>query len=289
MRPRHSTDNWNLFFPQKRKYVPLQTRLSSPRKMKKEDGQDYSFKERVARASRENSSRIILALDINQGDPEAGLRRARKLLDNTIPNVCGVKIGRQTVLNLGTNRTIQVTRLVHSRGLPCIVDDKLNDIGSTNNAIADAYFRLGMDALTANPFAGWNGGLQPAFKTAHEKGKGIILLVYMSHKGASEGYGQTVAEGRLKKPQYVLFAEKAVKWKADGAVVGATRPQVVREAKRILGGSVPIYSPGVGAQGGELAAALEAGTDYFIIGRSITESTAPSRKAEMFADLSMSH
>ena len=72
-------------------------------------------------------------------------------------------------------------------------------------------------------------------------------------------------------------------------MVGATRPQVVREAKRILGGSVPIYSPGVGAQGGELAAALEAGTDYFIIGRSITESTAPSRKAEMFADLSMSH
>jgi orotidine-5'-phosphate decarboxylase len=257
--------------------------------MKKEDRQDYSFKESIARASRENSSRIILALDVDQVGPEAGLRRAQKLLDKTIPSLCGVKIGRQTVLNLGTNRTIQITRLVHSRSLPCIVDDKLNDIGPTNSAIADAYFRLGMDALTANPFAGWKGGLQPAFKTAHEKRKGIILLVYMSHKGASEGYGQTVAEGRSKKPQYVLFAEKAVKWKADGAVIGATRPQVVREAKRILGRSVPIYSPGVGAQGGDLAAALQAGTNYFIVGRSITESTAPSRKAAMFADLSTSH
>ena len=257
--------------------------------MKEPGGRAVPFKEKIARASRENSSRIILALDTNQGPPHGSLRRARKLLDKTLPSLCGVKIGRQTVLNLGTNRTIQITRLVHRTGLPCIVDDKLNDIGPTNNAIADAYFRLGMDALTANPFAGWKGGLQPVFNKAHHEGKGIILLVYMSHPGASEGYGQTVTEGRLKKPQYVVFAEKAVKWKADGAVVGATRPQVVREAKRILGKSVPIYSPGVGAQGGELAAALEAGTDYFIIGRSITESTAPSSKAEMFADLSMNH
>jgi len=257
--------------------------------MKEPARQSESFKEKVARASRGKNSRIILALDINQGNPEAGFRRARNLLAKTFPSLCGVKIGRQTVLNLGTNRTAQITRLVHSRSLPCIVDDKLNDIGPTNSAIADAYFRLGMDALTANPFAGWKGGLQPAFKTAHEKRKGIILLVYMSHEGASEGYGQTVAEGRSKKPQYILFAEKAVKWKADGAVVGATRPQVVRETKRILGKSVPIYSPGVGTQRGELVMALEAGTDYFIIGRSITESATPSRKAAMFADLSMSH
>lgn len=255
--------------------------------MKEPGGRAVPFKEKIARASRENSSRIILALDTNQGSPEASLRGARKLLDKTLPSLCGVKIGRQTVLSLGTSRTIQITRLVHRSGLPCIVDDKLNDIGPTNSAIAGAYFRLGMDALTANPFAGWKGGLQPVFNKAHDEGKGIILLVYMSHPGASEGYGQTVAKRQSKITQYVLFAEKAVKWKADGAVVGATRPQVVREAKKILGKTVPIYSPGVGTQGGDLKTALEAGTDYFIIGRSITESPAPARKAAMFANLSM--
>src|SRR3972149_5252908 len=103
--------------------------------MKEPARQSESFKEKVALASRENSSRIILALDINQSKPEAGLRRARKLLDKTITSLCGVKIGRQTVLNLGTNRTIQIIRLIHSTGLPCIVDDKLNDIGTTNSAI----------------------------------------------------------------------------------------------------------------------------------------------------------
>lgn len=255
--------------------------------MKEQGRQAEPFKEKIARASRENSSRIILALDIDQGSPEAGLRRARKLLDKTIPSLCAAKIGRQTVLNLGTSRTTQITSLVHKRGLPCIIDDKLNDIGSTNVAIATAYFRLGFDALTANPFAGWRGGLQPVFKRAHRLRNGIILLVYMSHAGASEGYGQTVADGRTKRPQYLVFAERAVKWKADGAVVGATRPNVVREAKRILGKSVPIYSPGVGTQGGDLKTALEAGTDYFIIGRSIIKSPAPSRAAAMFANLSM--
>lgn len=255
--------------------------------MKETDGHAEPFKQLIARASRENSSRVILALDINQRLPEAGLKLAKRLVSKTVEFLCGVKLGRQTVLNLGPNRTRQITGLVHRRGLPCLIDDKLNDIGPTNNAIADAYFRLGMDALTANPFAGWEGGLQPVFRVAHEQGKGIIILVYMSHPGASEGYGQTVIEAGSKKPQYLLFAKRAVKWKADGAVVGATRPDLVREAKKILGRAVPIYSPGVGSQGGKISSALRAGTDYFIIGRSIAESAKPDKMAAHFAELSM--
>jgi orotidine-5'-phosphate decarboxylase len=93
---------------------------------------------------------------------------------------------------------------------------------------------------------------------------------------------------RSKRPrsQYILFAEKAVEWKADGAVVGATRPRIVKEVKAVLGGRVPVYSPGVGAQGGDLRRALEAGTDYFIIGRSITKDPHPEHAAERYATIS---
>ena len=247
-----------------------------------------SFKERIARASRESSSRIILAIDIDQPPPQHGLKRARQLLDKTVRYLCGVKISRQTVLNLGTRNTALLVKRVHDNDLPCIVDDKINDIGETNKAIADAYFRLGLDAIIANPFAGWRGGLEPLFQKAHSKGRGVILLVYMSHPGAAEGYGQRVIAGPSKKPrfQYILFAEKAVKWKADGAVVGATRPRIVKEVKAVLGGRVPIYSPGVGAQGGDLRRALEAGTDYFIIGRSITKDPRPEHAAESYASTS---
>lgn len=247
-----------------------------------------SFKERIARASRENSSRIVLAIDIDQPRPQHGLKRAQQLLDKTVQYLCGVKISRQTVLNIGTRNTALLVKRVHDNDLPCIVDDKINDIGETNKAIADAYFRLGLDAIIANPFAGWKGGLEPLFQTAHNKGRGVILLVYMSHPGATEGYGQRVIAGHSKKPrfQYKLFAEKAVKWKADGAVVGATRPRIVKEVKAVLGGRVPIYSPGVGAQGGDLRRALEAGTDYFIIGRSITRDPHPEHAAERHASIS---
>jgi orotidine-5'-phosphate decarboxylase len=114
---------------------------------------------------------------------------------------------------------------------------------------------------------------------------GVLALVYMSHPGASEGYGQKVLRVGSKKarPEFEIFAEKAVKWKADGAVVGATRPNIVRRAKEILGTSVPIFSPGVGTQGGEIALSLKAGTDYFIVGRSITGSQNPRDAAEEFA------
>ncbi len=243
------------------------------------------YKEKISRASRENSSRVILAVDIDHGTPEAGLKQARNLLNKTTSYLCGVKIGRQTILNLGTSPTAQITKFAHSQGLPCIIDDKLNDIGPTNTAIADAYFRLGFDALTANPFTGWKGGMEPLFTTAHKKGRGILLLVYMSHPGASEGYGQTVATGRYRRPQYVQFAEKAGKWKADGVIVGATRPNIVTRVRKILGETVPIYSPGVGVQGGSVKQALKAGTTYFIIGRSITASPEPEAAAAKFAQL----
>jgi orotidine-5'-phosphate decarboxylase len=94
----------------------------------------------------------------------------------------------------------------------------------------------------------------------------------MSHKGASEGYGQTIIDPETgeKTLQYVSFAKKALKWGADGVVVGATVPEKIAEVKRILGDKVAIYSPGVGAQGGVAETALKAGANYLIVGREIT-------------------
>src|SRR5450756_2366355 len=87
-----------------------------------------------------------------------------------------------------------------------------------------------------------------------------------------QGYGQTVidAETGEKTLQYVSFARKALKWGADGVVVGATVPAKIAEVKRILGEKVAIYSPGVGAQGGAAETALKAGANYLIVGRGIT-------------------
>jgi orotidine-5'-phosphate decarboxylase len=196
-----------------------------------------------------------------------------------------VKLGRQTILNMGTERTRRIVEQVHEQGIPCIVDDKLSDIGETNKAIAESYFRIGFDGLTASPLVGWRLGLQPLFRVAHDTKKGVIVLAYMSHPGASECFGRLVLLEKKEgaEPQYLAFAKRAVQWRADGVVVGATRPEIIESVKRVVKDKVPIYSPGVGAQGGSSASSASAGTDFFIVGRSITTSSHPKRKAAQYA------
>jgi orotidine-5'-phosphate decarboxylase len=250
---------------------------------------EESYRDWIKRSSTEHHTRVILALDLEGNAESELLEFGEALLNDTDDYLCGVRFGRQTVLNLGPSLTRRLTKRVHESGLPCIIDDKLSDIGPTNEAIARAYYRLGFDAIIVNPSSGWKGGLEPVFRLSHERGQGVIVLAYMSHPGASETFGQRVFNGGSRRPtyQYEKYARKAVEWDSDGVVVGATRPKIIRKLKPILKGKVPIYSPGVGAQGGDIAAARKAGSDYFIIGRSITKAHNPVRMSRQFARASL--
>jgi orotidine-5'-phosphate decarboxylase len=162
------------------------------------------------------------------------------------------------------------------------MDGKVNDIGATNSVIAEYFFEAGFDALIANPFVGYEEGLKPIFDVARRENRGVILLGYMSHKGATEGYGQKVTDAKTgeETKQYLSFAKKALAWMADGLVVGATVPEKISEIRAVLENDVPIYSPGVGAQGGSIEAALQAGATFLIIGREITQAQEPAAAAE---------
>jgi orotidine-5'-phosphate decarboxylase len=244
-----------------------------------------SFKEKMQEAAKSKNSPIVLALDLPFETPENRNRlisKAQKILRAVHPYICAVKINHHLVLPLGTFDGVeQLVEQIRGEGLLAIMDAKVNDIGATNQVIADYYYAAGFDALIANPFIGWDEGLKPLFEVSQRLGRGVILLCYTSHKGASEGYGQTIidAETGEKTLQYVSFAKKALKWGADGVVVGATYPQKIAEIKQILGEKVPIYSPGVGVQGGAAETALKAGANYLIIGREITLAEDPAKAA----------
>jgi len=250
-----------------------------------------SFRFKMEQVAINKESNIVLALDFPFEKPENRknlFSKAERVLDAANPYICAVKFNHHLVLPLGAFDGVQkLVKKAHSLGLVAIMDCKVNDIGSTNQVIAEYYYAAGFDTLIANPFIGWEEGLKPIFEVARRLQRGVILLVYMSHKGASEGYGQTIydAETGQKTPQYVSFARKALKLEADGAVVGATFPEKIREVHAILEEKTPIYSPGIGAQGGEIKSALKAGARYLIVGRAITLAENPAESAKEIRNL----
>jgi len=247
-----------------------------------EDGLNLSFKSRMEESEERKGSNIVLALDLISESSEVLLSRGIEILETVHPYICGLKMNHHLILPLGLfNGVKKILDRAHSLNLPVIMDCKINDIGSTNRVIAENYFKAGFDAVIANPFVGWEEGLQPVFEVAKQMDRGVILLVYMSHKAAWEGYGQNVCDSSTAKakPQYIIFSEKALAWNADGAVVGATYPGKIKETYAILKNRIPIYSPGIGAQGGDIKDAVSSGARYLIAGRSIIDADNPEEAA----------
>jgi orotidine-5'-phosphate decarboxylase len=248
-----------------------------------------SFEEMIRKASERNRSKIVLALDLEDPDPDTLLQRSSRILRQSGEYVCAVKINRQLVLALGLRNGVdKLVKMAHELSLPTIMDAKLNDVGHTNEFMLRSYIDAGFDAVIASPLVGWEGGLDSVFRFAKPAGKAVILLVYMSNPGADAFYSLRTLS-RMGKPTQVfeLLVEMAVEWKADGVIVGATKPEMIARVRQLVGREMAIFSPGVGAQGGDARSAIEAGSDYLIVGRSIYSDSNPSAAARRFREMAV--
>ncbi|CAB3777357.1 orotidine-5'-phosphate decarboxylase [Pararobbsia alpina] len=205
--------------------------------------------------------------------PEAIFDFCRAIVDATAPYACSFK---PQIAYFASNRAEdaleQLIAHIHEQhpGIPVILDAKRGDIGSTAEQYArESFERYRADAVTVNPYMGFDS-IEPYL--AHQ-GKGVIVLCRTSNPGGSDL--QFLETGG--RPLYQQVARLAAdKWNASGElslVVGATFPAEIAEVRAIVG-EMPLLIPGVGAQGGDVAATVGAGRTANGTGMMINSSRA---------------
>jgi orotidine-5'-phosphate decarboxylase len=156
----------------------------------------------------------------------------------------------------------EVCGYARAAGLLVLADAKRGDVPSTARAYVAAFAPLA-DAVTVNPYLGYDS-LEPFFAS----GLGVFVVVKTSNPSSVDVQDVELADGR---PLWQHVAALVDTWGADhvgesglssvGAVLGATFPREVAEARQLMPRSV-LLLPGVGAQGGrtdELAEAFSVG------------------------------
>jgi orotidine-5'-phosphate decarboxylase len=143
--------------------------------------------------------------------------------------------------------------------VPVILDAKRGDIGSTAEQYAkEAFVRYGADAVTLSPFMGYDS-VEPYLRYP---GKGAILLCRTSNPGGSDLQNRRLADVDGQPRVYEHLAQLAQgDWNRNGQlglVVGATYPEEIARVRE-LAPTVPLLIPGVGAQGGDARATVQAG------------------------------
>ncbi|WP_435127710.1 orotidine-5'-phosphate decarboxylase [Halobaculum sp. D14] len=140
----------------------------------------------------------------------------------------------------------------HGKDVPVLLDAKRADIGNTARKYAELLDDV--DAITANPYMG-RDSLEPFLSRSD---KGVFVLCRTSNPGGADLQDLELSSG---EPLYRRVAALADTWNQYGnvgLVVGATAPEELEELRGEVP-ELPFLVPGVGAQGGDVEAAVEYG------------------------------
>lgn len=221
---------------------------------------------RLARACRERGSLLCVGLDPDPDrTPPRQLRSfLRRVWLATREVACCYKANLAFFEALGRPGwdALRWLRDLIPADHPLIGDAKRGDVDHSARWYGRALFEgLGFDAITVNPLLG-RDGVEPFLEVAGPA-RGVYLLCRTSNPGAADFLDLPVAggPGEPPRPLYEEVASRAQQWNGRGnvgLVVGATAPQQL-QAIRALCPTLPFLVPGVGAQGGDAATAVEGG------------------------------
>ncbi|HEX2207994.1 MAG TPA: orotidine-5'-phosphate decarboxylase [Longimicrobium sp.] len=216
----------------------------------------------------------IIALDV------PARADAESLLDRLGPDADFVKVG----LQLFTAEGPDVVRAMRERGCRVFLDLKLHDIPSTVAHAVESAARLGVDLLTVHA-SGGSAMLRAARRAAGERGAdgirllGVTVLTSLSAAEVAEAWGRDGVSAADEVERLARLAQGAG---MDGVVASVAEVPVIRRA---TGADFRILTPGIrlpGDEAGDQARiatpgqAARLGSDYIILGRSVTAAADPA-------------
>ena len=237
-----------------------------------------NFADRLAEASRQKDSVVLLGIDPQLDTPDApGVPRGHTLagfcceiVESCAPSVVAVKpqLAFFEARGLeGMRAFVEVVKLARRLGLITIADAKRGDIGTTSAAYAEAFLGDGdfsCDAVTINPYQGSDAAMP--FVAKVREGRGVFVLVKTSNPSSGEFQDVAVHDNAgSKRALWETVAMRVNGWGGDfvgtsglssvGAVVGATYPDHARRARELMP-TATILVPGYGTQGGSAQDAI---------------------------------
>jgi orotidine-5'-phosphate decarboxylase len=233
-----------------------------------------AFSDRLAAAVERKRSQLCVGLDPRvdlfpvelrgEAPADAVARFCRGIVDAVAPYAVAVKpqLAFFEALGAGGMRAFEeVCAYARSAELLVIVDGKRGDIGSSARGYAAGYLEpqdgappFG-DAMTVNPYLG-RDSMDPLLAACRRHAAGLFILVKTSNAGSADVQDLTLSDGRTVWMQVAALVDE---WGEEllgenglssvGAVVGATFPREVGDARRLMPRSI-ILLPGIGEQGG---------------------------------------
>jgi len=226
-----------------------------------------SFSKRLKSAVARTRGCLCVGLDVDlrkmpkdvPADGPGALRFCRAIIEATRPYAAAYKANLAFFESLGAHgfEILELLRQSIPYDTLFIADAKRGDIGNTSEAYAKAlYGILKSDSVTLSPYMG-KDSVGPFLKYP---GTCSFVLCLTSNPSAEDFQLQALASG---EKLYQKVAKTAPGWAKDqagevGLVVGATKADYVKDL-RALAPDTAFLVPGVGAQGGDLQAVLQAG------------------------------
>jgi len=213
---------------------------------------------------------LIVALDFDEMD------HVLQLIDQLDPSMCRVKVGKQLFTRVGPQAVEQLV----NRGFDVFLDLKFHDIPNTVAKAVTAAADLGVWMVNVHASGGASMMRAACDALAGRENKPLLtavtVLTSMAESDLAEVGFHGAALGRV-----LDLAKLAENAGLDGVVCSA---QEVSELRKIVRPEFALVTPGIRLKGDaagdqkrvvEPAAAVSAGADYLVMGRSITAAADP--------------